>query len=60
MNAFKKAGYTAVFGLEVECQIYRTSRKGLIHAQATMPPASVKAKNLTQGHQYLTEVRYAE
>ena len=60
VNALKKAGYTAVFGLEVEFQIFRVLDQRLSHAQATMPPAPVKTENLTQGHQYLAEMRYAE
>ena len=60
VNVLKKAGYVAVFGLEVEFQIFRVTDHSLSHGQATMPPAPIKVENLTQGHQYLTEVRYAE
>ena len=60
VNALKKAGYRAVFGLEVEFQIFCVIDQSLSHAQATMPPAPVKTENLIQGHQYLTAIRYAE
>ena len=60
VNALKKTGYTAIFGLEVEFQIFRIRNHSLSHALATMPPTPMKTENLTQGHQYLTEVRYAE
>jgi len=54
------AGYRAVFGLEVEFQVFEVVDPALSHAQATMPPAPVQTRNLTQGYQYLTETRYAE
>ncbi|MEP3721946.1 MAG: glutamine synthetase family protein [Paracoccaceae bacterium] len=52
------AGYGALFGLEVEFQIFERVDAALDHPQATMPPAPVQTRNLTQGHQYLTETRY--
>lgn len=60
VSALDAKGYGAVFGLEVEFQVYRVQDASLAHAQATMPPAPVQTTNLTQGHQYLTETRYAE
>lgn len=54
------AGYRAVFGLEVEFQVFQRIDPALNHDQATMPPAPVQTQNLTQGHQYLTETRYGE
>ena len=60
VNALDAAGYRAVFGLEVEFQVFQRVDAALGHAQATMPPAPVQTQNLTQGHQYLTETRYGE
>ncbi len=54
------AGYQAVFGLEVEFQVFHLHDAALGHDQATMPPAPVQTSNLTQGHQYLSETRYSE
>lgn len=54
------AGYQAVFGLEVEFQVFQLHDPALEHDQATMPPAPVQTYNLTQGHQYLSETRYSE
>ena len=54
------AGYRALFGLEVEFQVFERLDPALTHAQATMPGAPVQTRNLTQGYQYLTETRYAE
>lgn len=53
-------GYAATFGLEIEFQIYHLRDAALAHGEATMPPAPVETRNLTQGHQYLTETRYGE
>lgn len=60
VQALAEAGFRATFGLEVEFQVFRVTDPGLSHGQATMPPAPVQTENLTQGHQYLTETRYAE
>ena len=54
------AGYRAIFGLEVEFQVFQRTDPALDHRDATMPPAPVATQNLTQGHQYLTEARYGE
>ena len=54
------AGYRAIFGLEVEFQVFERMDDGLAHDQATMPPAPIQTRNLNQGHQYLTETRYGE
>ena len=55
-----EAGYDAVFGLEVEFQIFQKTDDGLAHNQASMPPAPFGTRNLTQGWQYLTDTRYSE
>lgn len=54
------AGYQAVFGLEVEFQIFQKIDPALAHDQATMPPAPIQTCNITQGWQYLTETRYSD
>jgi len=59
-EALASAGYSAIFGLEVEFQVYRIQDAALEHGEATMPPAAVRTANLTQGHQYLTETQYSE
>ena len=56
----RDAGFEAVFGLEVEFQIFQKSDTALDHDQATMPPAPIETRNLTQGWQYLTDTRYSE
>ncbi|OIQ44866.1 MAG: glutamine synthetase [Roseobacter sp. MedPE-SW] len=50
----------AIFGLEVEFQIFERLDAALEHGQSTMPGAPVQTRNLTQGHQYLTETRYSD
>ncbi len=60
MGRLGDAGCSALMGLEVEFQIFDRVDDGLDHAQATMPPAPVTTRNLTQGWQYLTETRYGE
>lgn len=59
-KALKEAGYVAIFGLEIEFQIFRTIDECLSHDKATMPATPVKTENLTQGYQYLTETKYSE
>ncbi|MEX0284488.1 MAG: glutamine synthetase family protein [Paracoccaceae bacterium] len=59
-NLLAEAGYTALFGLEVEFQVFAVADDGLAHEQATMPPAAIQTRNTTQGYQFLTETRYAE
>jgi len=54
------AGYEAIFGLEVEFQIFQMTDAALDHDQATIPPAPIETRNLTQGWQYLTDTRYSE
>jgi glutamine synthetase len=56
----RDAGYEAVFGLEVEFQIFQKVDDALDHDQATIPPSPIKTRNLTQGWQYLTDTRYSE
>lgn len=56
----RDAGFQAVFGLEVEFQIFQKTDAALDHEQATIPPAPVGTRNLTQGWQYLTDTRYSE
>lgn len=58
--ALDKAGYRAIFGLEVEFQVFRVTEPGLAHEDATMPPMPVSTENMTQGSQYLSETRYGE
>ncbi|MEJ6392151.1 glutamine synthetase family protein [Gymnodinialimonas sp. 2305UL16-5] len=58
--ALNAVGYRAVVGLEVEFQVFQRTDSALAHGQATIPPAPIQTANLTQGHQYLTESRYAE
>lgn len=53
-------GLQAIFGLEVEFQIFERLDGACSHGQSTMPGAPVKTRNLTQGYQYLTETRYSE
>lgn len=59
-KALKEAGYVAIFGLEIEFQIFKTIDECLSHDKATMPATPVKTENLTQGYQYLTETKYSE
>ncbi|MEM9602476.1 MAG: glutamine synthetase family protein [Pseudomonadota bacterium] len=53
-------GLQAVVGLEAEFQVFERIDPALDHAQASMPPAAVGTRNLTQGWQFLTDARYAE
>ena len=53
-------GMRAIFGLEVEFQIFERLDGARAHSQSAMPGAPVETRNLTQGYQYLTETRYAE
>jgi glutamine synthetase len=53
-------GLQAVFGLEVEFQIFERLDDARNHDQSTMPGAPVRTRNLNQGYQYLTETRYSE
>ena len=53
-------GYSAVMGLEAEFQVFERLDSGCNHEQATMPPAAIKTRNVTQGWQFLTETRYGE
>ena len=56
----RDAGFEAVFGLEVEFQIFQKTDDALNHDQATMPPAPIGTRNMTQGWQYLTDTRYGQ
>lgn len=49
-----------VVGLEVEFHVFERVNGKLDHADATMPGQPVQTRNLAQGHQLLTETRYAE
>ncbi|WP_425045823.1 glutamine synthetase family protein [Primorskyibacter sp. S87] len=60
VEALAEAGYEAIFGLEVEFQVFRRTDPALEHSQATIPPSPPQTENLTQGHQFLTETRYGE
>ncbi|MEP4037618.1 glutamine synthetase family protein [Pseudophaeobacter sp.] len=53
-------GLEAIFGLEVEFQIFERLDPALEHWQGVMPGAPVATRNLTQGHQFLTESRYSD
>ncbi|ABD54363.1 glutamine synthetase family protein [Jannaschia sp. CCS1] len=59
-EALAEEGLAAVFGLEVEFQIYRVTDPHLAPEHATMPGRPPLVENTTQGYQYLTETRYAE
>ena len=54
------AGYQAIMGLEVEFQVFAVTQDGLDHADATMPPAPIQTRNLTQGWSYLSATRYGQ
>ncbi|EEB83470.1 glutamine synthetase family protein [Roseobacter sp. GAI101] len=60
VDKLRDAGFEAVFGLEVEFQIFQKTDAALGHEQATIPPAAISTRNLTQGWQYLTDTRYSE
>ena len=60
MGGLQAQGLEAIFGLEVEFQIFERLNPALEHGQCTMPGAPVQTRNLTQGHQYLTETRYSD
>lgn len=49
-----------VVGLEVEFHVFERIDAKLDHADATMPGQPALTRNLAQGHQFLTETRYAE
>ena len=53
-------GYSALTGLEAEFQVFERLDSACNHEQATMPPAAIKTRNVTQGWQFLTETRYGE
>ncbi len=57
-QALAEHGYSVLFGLEVEFQVFERTDDALSHGEATMPPAPVATRNLTPGYQYLTETRY--
>jgi glutamine synthetase len=52
-------GMAVRFGLEVEFHVFETLDLKLDHVAATMPAEPPETRNLTQGYQYLTELRYA-
>lgn len=58
--ALAREGLFATVGIEMEFQIFRIVDAHLDPQDATMPATPVKVVNTTQGHQYLTETRYAE
>ena len=60
VKALADAGYQAIFGLEVEFQVFQVVDASRQHVHATMPPAAVQTQNTNQGYQFLTETRYAE
>ncbi len=54
------AGFTAMFGLEVEFQIFEVTDPALEHEDATRPPRPIETRNLTRGWQYLSETLHGE
>ena len=60
ITSLQASGYKALFGLEVEFQIFKIIDDALKHDQSQMPPAAIKTENITQGWQYLTETKYGE
>lgn len=60
VDRLASAGLNAVMGLEVEFQVFQIEDDGLAHTDATMPPAAIRTRNLTQGWSYLSETRYGE
>lgn len=59
-DQMRDAGFEAIFGLEVEFQIFQKTDAALDHEHATIPPKAIETRNLTQGWQYLTDTRYSE
>lgn len=59
VDKLAERGLSALFGLEVEFQVFELVDPSLDHAQSTIPGAPPKTRALNQGYQYLTETRYA-
>ncbi|XDA98262.1 glutamine synthetase family protein [Sulfitobacter sp. LCG007] len=59
ISALADQGMKLVVGLEVEFHIYAVEDARTGHADATMPGRPLLTRNLNQGYQYLTELRYA-
>ena len=53
-----KAGFEFAAGLEVEFHLFKLENPRLAPADATWPPEAPEVSLLTQGHQYLTELRF--
>ncbi len=53
-----KAGFDFAAGLEVEFHLFKLENPRLAPADATWPPEAPEVSLLTQGHQYLTELRF--
>ncbi len=47
-------------GLEVEFHVFEVADQSRDHSQASMPGDPIKTRNLAQGYQFLTEIRYSE
>lgn len=60
VDRLQARGMRAVFGLEVEFQVFAVVDPALEHADTTMPARPPVTKSLNQGYQYLTEGRYGE
>ncbi len=60
VGSLAEQGMAATLGLEVEFQIFERLDGARAHSQSTMPGAPVETRNLAQGYQYLTEIRYGE
>lgn len=58
VKVLKDSGYEAVFGTEVEFQIFRLVDQKLNHCDTTMPGTPPATRAFNQGYQYLTETRY--
>lgn len=53
-------GLKMLVGLEVEFHIFEILDPSLEHSSATMPGRPPQTRNLSQGYQFLSEVRYGE
>lgn len=58
LNTLGNAGFEFFAGLEVEFHLFRLENPRLAPADATWPPEAPEVSFLTQGYQYLTELRF--
>ena len=54
----RQGGFRFPAGLEVEFHLFKLENPRLAPADATWPPEAPEVSLLTQGHQYLTELRF--